>query len=152
VSSGRRITRAAPADAAALAALAAESLPAPWSEAGFVAELAAPAARVWVARGPAGEPLGYLAAHRVLDELQVHSLAVAPVERRQGLGRALFEHAFAAEAGLRAAHLEVRCNDASAQAFYAALGFRPVGRRPGFYPGGLDALSMTRLLAACPRG
>jgi ribosomal-protein-alanine N-acetyltransferase len=150
-----RVLRAARADAAALAALAAETLPEPWSEAGFAAEIATPAARVWLARGPAGSVAGYLAAQRVLDELQVHSLAVAPAARRRGLGRALVEHALA-EPGLRIAHLEVRCNDASAQAFYAALGFHPVGRRPGFYLGGIDALSMSRLLDAprrvSPRG
>jgi ribosomal protein S18 acetylase RimI-like enzyme len=145
-----RVERATPADAAALAALAAESLPEPWSEAGFAAELAAPAARCWLLRGPAGVPLGYLAAHRVLDELQIHSLAVAPGERRRGLGRALVEHALAAEPGVRVAHLEVRCNDASAQAFYAALGFGPVGRRAGFYPGGIDAVSMSRAIHAAP--
>jgi ribosomal protein S18 acetylase RimI-like enzyme len=151
VSSAARVERAGPADAAALAALAAASLPEPWSEAGFAAELGAPAARVWLVRGPAGGPVGYLAAHRVLDELQVHSLAVAEAERRRGLGRALVEHALA-EPGLRVAHLEVRCNDASAQAFYAALGFRPVGRRPRFYPGGVDALTLARPMTAAPRG
>jgi ribosomal protein S18 acetylase RimI-like enzyme len=149
---GARVERAAPADAAALARLAAESLPEPWTAAGFAAELAAPAARVWLIRGPAGGPAGYLAAHRVLDELQIHSLAVAVPARRRGLGRALVEHALAAEPGLRAAHLEVRSNDASAQAFYAALGFRPVGRRPRFYPGGVDATSMSRSLGRPPRG
>jgi ribosomal protein S18 acetylase RimI-like enzyme len=151
VSSAARVERAAPADAAALAALAAASLPEPWSEAGFAAELAAPTARVWLVRGPAGAPLGYVAAHRVLDELQVHSLAVALAERRRGLGRALLERALG-EPGLRVAHLEVRCNDASAQAFYAALGFEPVGRRPGFYPGGVDALAMARTMPVFPRG
>ena len=149
---GPRVERAVPADAAALAALAAESLSEPWSAAGFAAELKAPAARVWVLRDPAGAPLAYLAAHRILDELQIHSLAVARPARRRGLGRTLVEHALHAEPGLRAAHLEVRCNDASAQAFYAALGFRPVGRRPRFYPGGVDALTMTRALHQSPRG
>ena len=151
-SAGARIERAVPADAPALAALAAESLPEPWSVAGFAGELATPAARVWLVRGPAGAPAAYLAAHRVLDELQVHSLAVARAQRRRGLGRALVEHALVAEPGLRAAHLEVRCNDASALAFYAVLGFRPVGRRPGFYAGGVDAVSMSRFVAASPRG
>jgi ribosomal-protein-alanine N-acetyltransferase len=144
---GPRVERAAPADAAPLAALAAESLSEPWSEAAFASELRLPAARVWLIRGPAGAPAGYLAAHRVLDELQIHSLAVAPAVRRRGLGRALLERALA-EPGLRLAHLEVRCNDASAQAFYAALGFGRVGRRPGFYPGGIDALSLRRVVVA----
>ena len=132
------------ADAAALARLATEALPEPWSEAGFAAEIGSPRARVWIIRCPAGEPLAYLVAHHVLDELQVLSLAVAARHRRQGLGRALVEHALAYDGAAAAAHLEVRSNDAVAQAFYQRLRFEAVGRRPGFYPGGIDAISMTR--------
>jgi ribosomal-protein-alanine N-acetyltransferase len=139
-----RIERALPGDAAALAALAATALPEAWSEAGFAAEIGRAGVRVWLARGPAGDVLGYLAAERVLDDLQVHSLAVAKGQRRRGTGRALLERALASEPGLRVAHLEVRSNDAAAQAFYARSGFRPVGRRRGFYPGRVDALLLAR--------
>ncbi len=138
------VERATPSDAAALAGLAASVLPEPWSEAGFAQEISAPSSRVWIVRGPAGAPVAYLVAHRVLDELQVLSLAVAAPQRRRGLGRALVEHALAAEGTVAAAHLEVRSNDAGAQAFYQRLRFEAVGRRPGFYPGGIDAISMTR--------
>jgi ribosomal-protein-alanine N-acetyltransferase len=99
---------------------------------------------VWVARGAAGEPVGYLVAHRVLDELQILSLAVAEGRRRRGAGRALLERALASEPRLRVAHLEVRSNDAAAQAFYHRAGFRPVGVRRGFYPDGVDALLLAR--------
>jgi ribosomal-protein-alanine N-acetyltransferase len=139
-----RVEPAGPADAKALAALAAAALPEPWSEAGFAEEIGLPEARVWVARGPAGEAVGYLVAHRVLDELQVLSLAVAEDRRRRGAGRALLERALAGEPGLRVVHLEVRSNDAVAQAFYERLGFRRVGLRRGFYPGGVDALLLAR--------
>jgi len=140
------------ADAAALARLAALSLPEPWSEAGFAEEIAAPGARVWIVRDPAGAPIAYLVAQRVLDELQLLSLAVAEGHRRRGLGRGLVEHALAQEDALAAAHLEVRGNDAGAQAFYASLCFRPVGRRTAFYPGGIDAISMSRDLLVHPPG
>jgi [ribosomal protein S18]-alanine N-acetyltransferase len=138
------VERARSSDAAALARLAASALPDPWSEAGFAEEIAGPSSRVWIVRGPAGAPLAYLVVHRVLDELQVLSLAVAAPHRRQGLGRALIEHALAVDGAVAAAHLEVRSNDAGAQAFYQRLCFEAVGRRPGFYPGGIDAISMTR--------
>jgi ribosomal protein S18 acetylase RimI-like enzyme len=138
------VTRAGPGDAAALAAIAAEALPEPWSEAGFAEEIGLPEARVWVARDPAGHAVGYLVAHRVLDELQVLSLAVAEGRRRRGAGRALVERALASEPGLRVAHLEVRSNDAAAQAFYERIGFRSAGLRRGFYPGGVDALLLAR--------
>jgi ribosomal-protein-alanine N-acetyltransferase len=141
---GLRIEPARSGDAAALAAIAAEALPEPWSEAGFAEEIGLPEARVWLARGGTGEPLGYLVAHRVLDELQVLSLAVVKEQRRRGAGRALLERALASEPGLRVVHLEVRSNDAVAQAFYHRVGFRPVGLRRAFYPGGEDALLLAR--------
>ena len=140
-----RVERASAADAAALARLAAASLPSEaWSAGGFAEEIQSPVSRVWLVRDPAGEPIAYLAAQRVLDELQLLSLAVAVPHRRHGLGRALVEHALASEVALASAHLEVRCNDAGAQAFYRSLCFRPSGRRAAFYPGGIDAISMSR--------
>ena len=145
-----RITRAAPGDAAALATLAAAALPEPWSEAAFAEEIARPEARVWVGRGAAGEAVGYLAARRVLDELEVLSLAVAEGQRRAGAGRALVAHALASEPGLRVVQLEVRGNDAAAQAFYARVGFRAVGRRRGFYRDGVDALLLSLSAPAAP--
>lgn len=145
-------------DVAALARIAAESLPEPWSEAGFSAELAMPVARVWVARGDAGEPVAYLAAHAIGAELQVLSLAVAAAWRRRGVGRRLLAHALRAEPAARVAHLEVRSDDTGARAFYEEMGFRAIGRRPRFYAGGVDALTMQRALepvgegAGFPRG
>jgi ribosomal-protein-alanine N-acetyltransferase len=138
------IRRAVAGDAAALAALAAAALPEPWSEAGFAEEIGRAEARVWLARDAAGELVGYLAAHRVLDELQLLSLAVAADRRRGGTGRALVERAVASEPGLCAVHLEVRSNDAAAHAFYARVGFRAVGVRRGFYRDGGDAWLLTR--------
>jgi ribosomal protein S18 acetylase RimI-like enzyme len=143
------IARAALADAAPLATLAASALPEAeaWSEPGFAVEIAAPQARVWVARSPGGALVGYLVAHRVLDELQLLSIAVEAAARRRGVGRALIEGALASEPGLRSLQLEVRADDPGAQAFYARLGFRALGRRPGFYAGGVDALLLGRDLA-----
>jgi ribosomal-protein-alanine N-acetyltransferase len=141
-----RIEAATARDAPALARLAAAALPEAWSERGFAEEIEAAAARVWVARGPGGAPIGYLVAHAVQGEVQVLSLAVTADHRRRGIGRCLVEHALEQEHGALIAHLEVRSNDAGAQAFYARLGFQPVGRRPGFYPGGVDAVSLTRVL------
>ena len=140
-----RVEAATARDAAALARLAAEALPEAWSERGFAQEIEAPVARVWVARGRGGGLIGYLVAHVVGDEFQLLSLAVAVRYRRLGFGRLLLEHALAQEPAAAVAHLEVRSNDAGAQAFYARLGFRAVGRRAGFYPGAVDAISMQRV-------
>ena len=149
---GPFIVRAAPSDAAALAGLAAAALPEPWSEEGFAEELTLPQARIWLARSAAGRLVGYLAAQRILDELLVLSVAVAEAQRRRGTGRALLERAVASEPGVRVVHLEVRSNDAGAQAFYDRLGFRRVGIRGGFYPGGVDALLLSRRVAGPEAG
>ena len=141
-----RIEAAIARDAASLARLSAEALPEAWSERGFAQEIEAPVARVWVARGCDGEPIGYLVAHAVEDELQLLSLAVEARYRRRGIGRMLLEHALAQEPEAAVVHLEVRSNDAGAQAFYARLRFRPVGLRPGFYPGGVVAVALARVL------
>jgi ribosomal-protein-alanine N-acetyltransferase len=141
-----RIEAATPSDAGALALLSAAALPDAWSERGFAAEIGAPQTRVWLARGRAQGLIGYLVAHVVCDEIQVLSLAVAAGCRRQGIGRRLVEHTLAQEPGAAIAHLEVRSNDTGAQAFYERLRFRAIGRRPGFYPGGVDAISLARKL------
>ena len=139
----------------ALAETAAKTLPEPWSEAGFRAQLSRPEARVWLAR-EGGETVGFVVVHRVLTEVQVLSLAVAAPFRRRGTGRALLERVLEGEPGVREIHLEVRSNDAVAQAFYRCLGFEVIGRRPRFYPGGVDAVLMMRELPAesgdAPRG
>ena len=143
-----RVEPARGADAAALAGIARAGLPEPWSEAAFAEEIEAGESRAWVVRDPAGAPVGYLVARRVLDEVEILSLAVTPARRRRGLGSALVEHALAAENGWTSAHLVVRSDDAGAQAFYAGLGFRRVGRRPRFYRGGIDAITMRREAAS----
>jgi ribosomal-protein-alanine N-acetyltransferase len=69
----------------------------------------------------------------VVGELE--SVAVAAEERRHGVGRALCEAVIAWCRGLGAARmeLEVRAQGVAAIALYEALGFKAVGRRPGYY-------------------
>jgi ribosomal-protein-alanine N-acetyltransferase len=80
-------------------------------------------------------PAAFCASRLVLDELHVLDLAVHPGWRRRGLARFLLGLALrqAAKAGAQVALLEVRAGNAPALALYAGLGFRPVGRRPGYY-------------------
>ncbi len=142
---GLEIRRAAAGDALALAQLAAASFDDPWSAAQFADELAAPAARVYLAqRG--SEPAGYLAARRAADVLEILSLAVAPASRRSGVGLALYTTAERAEAGLAAVQLEMRESNAAARAFYQRLGFRSRGRRARYYANGEAAILMDRPL------
>ena len=108
-----------------------------WDAAAFATQLAMPGGFGLV--DAAG---GLILARVAADEAEVLTLGVAPESRRRGIGRRLL-HAAAATAAARGAgtlFLEVaRAND-TARALYAAVGFRQVGVRRCYYPGGGGAL------------
>jgi ribosomal protein S18 acetylase RimI-like enzyme len=69
--------------------------------------------------------------------------------RRYGVGTMLLaevERKLAAS-GVREMALETATDNASAIAFWRKHGYRTRGVRKGYYPGGRDAFSMTKLLA-----
>ncbi len=138
-------------DIGAVAALERVAHAAPWTEGNFRDALAA---GYGMAVGVAG---GAIVAYGVLlfapGEVQLLNLTVAPVARRQGIGRALLKR-FLADAGARGAEqcfLEVRVTNEAAIALYVQEGFAAVARRAGYYPvAGAgpreDALVMRRAL------
>ena len=73
-------------------------------------------------------------------------VAVAAPAQGTGLGarlrRALLEEAV--RRGQRVVSLEVRADNEAAQRLYARHGFTRTGVRRGYYPGGVDALVLTR--------
>jgi len=79
--------------------------------------------------------LGYLEHQLVLDELEIHDLAVDPDARGQGRARQLLGEvlAWAHRAGAGRAFLEVREGNAPARALYTHFGFWLIGRRRGYY-------------------
>ena len=110
--------------------------PRPWSVDTFEAMLAAP--EVFLLTRPSACLLGRV----IAGEAELLTLAVAPEVRRQGLARALCAE-FAASAaawGAETAFLEVAADSAAAIALYAGCGWVEVGRRPGYYGHGCDAL------------
>ena len=110
-----------------------------WGAAAMGLQLSLPGAFGWIsARG------GMVLARVAADEAEILTLAVDSAARRQGLGRALMGRAMHTAAGRGAASmvLEVAEGNAGARALYAGLGFAEVGRRRGYYAGGMDALIM----------
>lgn len=82
--------------------------------------------------------LGRLAA----DEAELHSIAVHPARRREGLGQGLLEE-FLGKArgqGARSVWLEVRASNEAALRLYHQADFHTIGRRPRYYADGEDAL------------
>ena len=88
----------------------------------------------WVAER-AGGIVGFALARDVCGDVEILNLGVAEPARRTGAGRALVRAALdeGAARGAARAFLEVRESNATALAFYASLGFTPVGRRPRYY-------------------
>lgn len=135
-----------PEDMAALHALC-FTRPAPWSAAAFTHFAADPLCFTLL------EADSFLIGRVAAGEAELLTLAVAPQNRRRGLGARLVSR-FTYQARLRAADhafLEVAANNTPAIALYAAAGFAQQGLRKGYYraPGLIptDALVMSRALS-----
>ena len=106
----------------------------------------------WVAESEdaAGSSVsGFIVARRVASDLEVLNFAVAPAQRRCGVGAALLNAALAWGSTFAAekAFLEVRVSNLAAIRFYERHGFEVTGRRPRYYTAPIeDALV---LAASC---
>ena len=132
------IERLSSDDAGHLPDIHAEHFLRPWSEDEF-ASLLDQAPVFGFAAWPVGQrrarPVGFALARLAAGEAEILTIAVARSHRRLGLGRDLMEavlrtlHADRAEA----LFLEVDETNVPALSLYKRLGFREVGRRPGYY-------------------
>lgn len=79
-------------------------------------------------------------------------LAVRPSHQRAGIARRLVEWLLesAEVAGVASVHVELRVTNATASAFYRAMGFAPTLRVAGYYRGREAAVRMLRMLRAPP--
>lgn len=119
-----------------------------WSRGIFETEIADHRTRCYLAawsRTPDSATIvGYGGIQVLADEAHVTTLTVDPDRRRRGIAsRLLAELLREARAhGAVSATLEVRIDNHPAQRLYATFGFRPVGIRPRYYQGTVDALIM----------
>lgn len=97
-----------------------------------------PGGIVLVAELPTMDPpkiLGFAAVHRIIDEAELHNMAVDPGHREQGVGRALLQ--LARERllanGAKRVFLEVRRSNAAALALYYSAGFAIHSLRKDYY-------------------
>lgn len=93
-------------------------------------------------------PLGRRSGADTITVLHLLTIDVAVEGRRRGTGSLLMRWALAQAERIRARvfALEASVENLPAQAFYAQFGFQAVGTIPGYYPGGLDAVSMELVL------
>ena len=94
--------------------------------------------------------VGYAICNVVLDELHILTLAVAPEQRRTGVGTALIESSITEARGRGALRtfLEVRSKNSSARSLYRRAGFVEVAVRRGYYSDdGDDAIVLERVFS-----
>jgi ribosomal-protein-alanine N-acetyltransferase len=125
-----------------LAALHAACFPQAWDAAAISALLVTPGSFAYA------HDDGFVLARVAGGEAEILTLAVTPMARGKGLGRALLQAAIsrARELGAQTMFLEVGTDNPAALALYAGLGFAKVGMRKGYYSG-TDALVLRLSLA-----
>lgn len=137
------------ADAVRLAHLSQEyvetGLKPAWTSSRIAWHIRHPDSIVLTARDP-GAIAGFGIMRYCDDVAHLNLLAVDPAHRRRGLARRLMswleETAFTA--GTFIVGLELRVTNAAALAFYSSLGYRELGRVPGYYQGVEPAIRMAR--------
>jgi ribosomal-protein-alanine N-acetyltransferase len=90
---------------------------------------------------------GYILYSRIIDEMEILSIAVAQEYRRRGVGAQLMEHVIdvARRHEVRVISLDVRRTNEPAVALYEKFGFKPEGVRHGYYHNNNeDAIIMNR--------
>jgi ribosomal-protein-alanine N-acetyltransferase len=89
----------------------------------------------YLAKMAPGVIIGFCSFWRVVDELHINNLAVAPEHRRSGVGKGLLSRVLAdgARLGARRATLEVRHSNIPAQRLYEGFGFVVSGVRRAYY-------------------
>ena len=125
----------------------------PWGRISFEAELSCPTAWNYVVKSAKAENPSQIVAYaflrRLVDELHVLKIAVAPAQRGNGLATWILNQCFdrGGVQGANSVFLEVRPSNNAAIGLYQKLGFEEIGRRPNYYPNTKeDALLMMKKL------
>lgn len=120
------------------------SFTAPWPRSSYEELARLDTVNIWVAKIDT-KLVAYMLIQHMSDEIELHSIAVAPEFRRQGIARKLIAHMMS-EAGrlkIRKIFLQVRPSNSQARQMYEKIGFRSVGIRRSYYrDNGEDALVM----------
>jgi [ribosomal protein S18]-alanine N-acetyltransferase len=119
--------------------------PSPWPKNAYAAELSQNRQASYIVLRQDGVLVGYAGLWRVAHEAHVTTIGVRAKDQGKGFGKALFA-ALVHRAYLMGAHwitLEVRSGNLHAMRLYERFGFKPIGRRRGYYTdNGEDAVIM----------
>ena len=132
-----------------LAAIHDQSFDQPWDAAALRRLLEAPAAVALQAVDlDIGKTVGFVLAFAAAGEAEILSIAVAPLERKLGIGLQLLDRLIddLKEAGATKLFLEVAADNAPARGLYRRRKFIETGRRKGYYIAGdgipMDAINL----------
>jgi ribosomal protein S18 acetylase RimI-like enzyme len=116
-----------------------------WSVSRITWHVRHPESIVLAARS-AGAVAGFAIMRYADDVAHLNLLAVDPAHRRRGVARRLMTwlEETALTAGTFIIGLELRATNEAAFAFYSTLGYRELGRVPGYYQGIEPAIRMAR--------
>ena len=118
---------------------------APWPRNAYATELAQNRQATYIVLREDGEVAGYAGLWKVVHEAHVTTIGVRRVDQGKGYGKTLFAALVSRsyELGARWMTLEVRAGNAHAIRLYEWFGFKPIGRRRGYYTdNGEDAVVM----------
>ncbi len=139
-----RIEPFRPRDLDAMMEIENRSFSLPWSRQFYEQLWPQDAIDIWV--GWYGHELvAYYLIQTVGSEMELHTFAVKPELRKQGIGTKLMDHmlALADERGVKHIFLQVRPSNKEAISLYTHIGFLPIAVRKGYYQdNGEDALVM----------
>lgn len=79
--------------------------------------------------------IGYIGSHIILDEVDIHNIAIFPNEKRKGYGYLLLENFLLRlkDINIKQVTLEVRGSNKAAIQLYLKLGFVQIGKRIKYY-------------------
>ena len=139
------IERMRPSDIPAVQAIEREIFPSPWPRNAYASELTQNRQAHYFVLRDGVEIVGYGGLWKVANEAHVTTIGIRAQSQGQGLGTGLFAALIqrSYELGARWVTLEVRASNAHAIRLYERFGFRPIGRRRGYYTdNGEDAIVM----------
>lgn len=115
----------------------------------LIAEIRGTGGRKSSAKASRKKIAGFIITARQNVHAHIVTIDVLELHRRAGLGASLLRRAEARlrKRGAREVWLETATNNEAAIAFWKKHGYRTRGRIRNYYPGGLDAFSMSKPLA-----
>lgn len=119
----------------------------PWST-GVIEDCLTQPHYIWETYSKDDQLVAYACASVSFEEGEILRIAVLPAYRRQGIGERVLARILARlqSQGVEKIFLEVRASNVAAQGLYGKMGFAVIGKRKGYYPGGEDAVIMSRTL------